>query len=113
MVGAEPLGADGERVGQVNVVGSIVWKRSGKESLAFRRDRFADPFFRLRADLNTAGIIFLLAGSLTFVAVRFTPIFNGIASSGMCWFDLCRPCGWTRFNLGRLAPLPLYALRGS
>ena len=76
MVGAEPLGADGEHVGQVNVVGSIAWKRSGKESLAFRRDRFADPFFRLRADLNTAGIIFLLAGSLTFVAVRFTPIFN-------------------------------------
>jgi hypothetical protein len=58
------------------VVGSIAWKRSGKESLAFEPTGVADPFFRLRADMNTAGIIFLLAGSMVFVAARFTPILS-------------------------------------
>jgi len=54
--------------------GSIVWKRSGRENLAFRRPRSADPFFRLRADMNTAGIVFVLAGAITFLAIHFTQV---------------------------------------
>lgn len=68
-------GAASGGIGLVAAVGAgtIAWKRLGRPSLAFRRVRYSDPFFRLKADIQTASTVGVVSALLVFAATREAP----------------------------------------